>query len=283
MDLLKSRDLFIEDEVKAEEYIKNIGYFRLSAYFYPFLEQPKDNHHFKNDSSFRKVMQIYRFDRKLRLLMFNEIEKIEVAVRSTIVNITAQETDDPFWMTSQIHFVNSEKYQRMVDLIEKEYGRSKEDFIQHFRVTYSNPYPPAWVLSEILSLGTLTRIYQNIKSNQIRKKIAQCFYLNVPVFESWMTIVTLTRNSCCHHARVWNRKYTFRSLKMKTMTRPWIADTTNQQRIFYNLSIIKYLADIISPNNHIKQSLEALFVEFPIIDKTAMGFPENWESEPLWK
>lgn len=280
--LLKRRYLSIKDENKVEAYIRNIGYFRLSAYFYPFLEQPKEEHLFKDNSSFKKVMLIYRFDRKLRLLIFNEIEKIEVAIRSTIVNITAQETEDPFWMTNNDIFIDNEKFQNTLTLIEKEYQQSKEDFIKHFKETYSNNYPPAWELSEILPLGVLSSIYKNITSYNIKKKIARRFYLHVPVFQSWMTIMTLTRNSCCHHSRVWNKKYRLRPLNMRNMTRPWIADSIDQQRIFYNLSIIKYFADIVSPNNHIKKSLNDLFKEFPIIDKTAMGFPANWESEPLW-
>ena len=95
-------------------------------------------HQFKSDSSFDKVMKLYRFDRKLRILMSNEIEKIEVAVRSAIVNITAQETNNPFWMTDVSTFANAEKYQKMIALIGKECNQSKEDFIQHFRQTYSN-------------------------------------------------------------------------------------------------------------------------------------------------
>lgn len=84
--LLKTRGLLIPDEQKAISYLTNIGYFRLSAYFYPLLEFPKERHRYKSDASFTKVINMYRFDRKLRLLLFNEIEKIEVAIRSCITN-----------------------------------------------------------------------------------------------------------------------------------------------------------------------------------------------------
>ena len=76
--LLRSRGMYIEDEQKAEDYLDNIGYYRLSAYMYPLLKTPKTAHVFKNDVTFTKVMMLYRFDKKLRLLMFNEIEKIFV-------------------------------------------------------------------------------------------------------------------------------------------------------------------------------------------------------------
>ena len=77
VDLLESRGLQICDRNKAIQYLDNIGYYRLSAYMYPLLKMPKTAHLYKEGSTFKKVMMLYRFDKKLRLLMFNEIEKIE--------------------------------------------------------------------------------------------------------------------------------------------------------------------------------------------------------------
>ena len=77
VNLLESRGLQICDRNKAIQYLDNIGYYRLSAYMYPLLKMPKTAHLYKEGSTFEKVMMLYRFDKKLRLLMFNEIEKIE--------------------------------------------------------------------------------------------------------------------------------------------------------------------------------------------------------------
>jgi len=96
--LLISRGLAICDTNKAEHYLCHIGYYRLSAYMYPLLRTPKSQHLYKLGASFEQVMMIYRFDKKLRLFMFNEIEKIEVAVRSSIVNMGSEMTGNPFWM-----------------------------------------------------------------------------------------------------------------------------------------------------------------------------------------
>ena len=79
VNLLESRDLQIYDRNKAIQYLDNMGYYRLSAYMYPLLKMPKTAHLYKEGSSFKKVMMLYRFDKKLRLLMFNVIEKIEIA------------------------------------------------------------------------------------------------------------------------------------------------------------------------------------------------------------
>ena len=77
VNLLEYRGLQICDRNKAIQYLDNIGYYRLSAYMYPLLKMPKTVHLYKEGSTFEKVMMLYRFDKKLRLLMFNEIEKIE--------------------------------------------------------------------------------------------------------------------------------------------------------------------------------------------------------------
>ncbi|MDO4802905.1 MAG: Abi family protein [Prevotellaceae bacterium] len=281
--LLKSRGMTIDNEAKAQQYLKRIGYYRMSAYFYPLLAMPKEDHQYKVGSTFRQALDMYRFDRQLRLLIFNQIEKIEVAVRSAMVSVMSRETGDPFWMTNPVHFANSAKFNSSMQKIQQEYNKSREDFIEHFRNTYDNPFPPSWMLAEILPLGVLTRIYENIKVNQYRKKIAKEFDLNIPVFTSWMTIITVTRNNCCHHARIWNRVFTLRALLLSNYTRPWISSTVQQGRIFYTLCIIKYLMDAIVPNNDMASKLRWLFIEYPNIDLAAMGFPKGWEMEPIWQ
>ena len=281
--LLENRGLGIDDEWKAQQYLRRIGYYRMSAYFYPLLSIPKSAHQYKSGSTFRKALDMYRFDRQLRLLIFNQIEKIEIAVRTAMVGVMCRETGDPFWMTNPMYFANSIRFNSSMQKVQQEYDKSREDFIEHFRNTYDNPFPPSWMLAEILPLGVLTRIYENIKVNQYRKKIAQEFDLNIPVFTSWMTIITVTRNNCCHHARVWNRVFTLRALQLSHYTRPWISSAIQQGRIFYTLCIIKYLMDAIVPGNDIVSKLRSLFLEYPSIDLSAMGFPQNWEMEPLWQ
>ncbi len=108
--LLKSRGLEINNESKVEEYLNHIGYYRLSAYMYPFLKIPKSSHQYKNGTTFSQVMTIYRFDKRLRMLIL-------------------------------------------------------------------------------------------MKSKRLKSQS-----LSIDVFESWLTIIAVTRNSCGHHSRVWNKQ-----------------------------------------------------------------------------
>ena len=139
------------------------------------------------------------------------------------------------------------------------------------------------MVAEIIPLGVLTRIYENIANNRFRKKIAQYFGLNIPVFTSWMTIVTLTRNTCCHHARLWNRFLSLRALTMTRPSTPWISNNVQQGRVFFTLCILKHFVDIIRQQNTFKHDLMALLEKYPMVDTCAMGFPVSWQNEPLWR
>lgn len=283
IDLLKQRGLIVEDESKTLHYLSNIGYFRLSAYFYPLLQLPKEEHRYKAGSTFKQVMDMYRFDRKLRLLLFNEIEKIEVAIRSTIVNIVCHELNSPFWITEQSSYSNQERYHSTLQLINNEYSKSKEDFIVHFKESYADVYPPAWMLAEILSLGTLCNVYNNLRNNQIKKIIARKFGLQPPVFSSWITILCQVRNMCCHHARTWNRELLVIPMEPKKNDFKWITPhCTDKKRMYYRICMIRYMLFPISPNNGLKENLISLCEQYPKVDIRAMGFPAQWSESDFW-
>ncbi len=129
---------------------------------YPLLKIPKEQHIYKDGASFDKVMMLYRFDKKLRLLLFSELEKVEVAIRSTIVNVGSSMISNPFWITDRTNFADSNRFLRTMSLIDKELRHSREDFIIHFKETYSDPYPPAWILAEILPFGAITNIFLTV-------------------------------------------------------------------------------------------------------------------------
>jgi len=282
--LLKNRGLSIPDEERAVSYLNNIGYFRLSAYYYPLLQNPKNDRVFKTGSTFNMILDMYRFDRKLRILLFNEIEKIEVAFRSAMSNWVSDKIGDIFWMTAPKHFNNSSFFSKRLAIIESEFEKSDEDFILHFRNNYSNPYPPAWMIAEIIPFGVLCKTFNDLKYKSIQKKIANYFALPLPVFSSWTISLVSLRNLCGHHNRTWNKEIQINSHNLNHPVYPWINPaTTDMRRIYFRICIIKYLLFTVSPNNTFTQKLLSLLADYPTIDIRAMGFPVDWQSEPLWK
>lgn len=284
VQILKSRGMLIENEHKAASYLMNIGYHRLSAYIYPFYKSPKNDLSLKEGTKFEEVLTLYRFDKKLRILLFNEIEKIEIAIRSVLANIGCQELNDKYWITEAAYFANTDKFNQTLSIIDKELISSKEDYIEEFRQNFIETYPPAWMITEVLSFGNLNYIYSNISKNQLMKHIAGYFGLKPQVFTSWLTVLANLRNMCCHHARVWNRNFMLNPAEPRKTVNAWIdTTTTDKKRIYYRLCIIRYFLASVSPNNNFNQKLSNLLADFPSIDITAMGFCQNWKEESLWK
>ena len=274
----------MEDERKVESYLLNIGYHRLSAYIYPFYKSPKSDLKLKEGTNFEQVLTLYRFDKKLRILLFNEIEKIEVAIRSVLANIGCQELDDRYWITKPEYFANADKFNQTLSVIDKELTSSKEDYIEDFRRNYVENYPPAWMITEVLSFGNLNYIYSNVASNQLMKRIAEYFGLKPQVFTSWLTVLANLRNMCCHHARVWNRDFMLKPAEPRKTKYAWIGTLKmDKKRIYYRLCIIRYFLSSISPNNNFNEKLLELLTNFPSVDIAAMGFNKEWKNEDLWK
>ena len=131
VDILCCRGLNIDNYDEALHLLTNIGYYRFSAYLYPLLETPKCNHQFKTNSSFNNALSLYCFDKQLRMLIFSEIESIEIAFRSVLANRIADKTGDIFWMTNASMYKDENRFANTMLLLNKELKVSKEDFIKH--------------------------------------------------------------------------------------------------------------------------------------------------------
>lgn len=125
---LKKRGLLIEDDVKASHLLENISYYRLSGYWFPFLQAPKSNHLFKSGSTFDTAFGLYCFDRELRKLVNAELEKIEVAIRAKMIYILSH-AHGPFWYTTSSLFSNLKNFNDTMIKLQLEFDRSREDFI----------------------------------------------------------------------------------------------------------------------------------------------------------
>jgi abortive infection bacteriophage resistance protein len=282
---LKQRGLIIENEPKAIHLLEVISYYRLSGYWYPMLAD-KENHVFKPYSTFETAFNIYKFDRELRLLVLQELEKIEVAVRAKMIYILSHNRS-PFWYLDPNNFRDNEKHAKTLSDLEKEFDRSDEEFIQSFRSKYSNPMPPSWMVFEVSSFGVLSRLYSNLSIEKDKRDIANFFGLSDVVFTSWLHSIVYLRNICAHHSRLWNREMSVRPKIPRNPRKIFIVfpqtETSINNKTFFILSMIIYLMNTINPKHNIQSKIKNLLNEYPNIDTKAMGFPDNWQDEELWK
>lgn len=280
--ILKSRGLCFNDEARAKQLLQNISYYRMSGYWYPLLSD-KQNHIFKAGATFEQAYSIYKFDARLRTLILSEISKIEVAVRTQIAYIMSHAHGGQ-WFTDSSLFKNPAKHAKTLSKIDEEYSRSDEDFVTAFKAKYSDHFPPSWITLEITSLGTLSLLYSNLKDGQCKRDIANYFGVADTVMVSWLHAITYIRNICAHHSRLWNKILGIRPTVPRRTHNPFVQiPASTNRKVYFILCMITYLLDIINPQNTFRDKLRDLFIEYPNIDIAAMGFPRNWQNEPLWR
>ncbi len=285
IQLLKARGLVIKDEKRAAHYLSNISYYRLRAYTYPFQNNQDSFHPFVKPVSFENIIELYVFDRKLRLLIFDGLEKIEIAFRTKAIYQYAI-SNGAHWHENQNLYTNKDRFIRDLNKLYEEVDRSNETFIKHYKKVYSQPpNPPAWMSLEVASLGLLSKLFQNLKMSPEKKNIANQFGLAHPhILESWMHAFAHLRNICAHHGRIWNRRLTT-TPKIPTNT---LFEFLENKAIYPNkiyaiLSCITYILHIISPGNTFNIRLKELMQSCSLIDEKEMGFTINWEQEKIWQ
>jgi len=280
VETLKNRGLFFEDEDKALKILERISYHRLGTYWHIFLrdEQTKT---FRENVSFDDVLEIYKFDMKLRRIVLGEIEKIEVAFRSKMAHVLSSSRGH-FWLEQKNLLSKPNKHEFFISNIKKEIERSHDISIKSFKKNYSNETPPAFMVLEVTTFGTLSKLYKDLTKglDKDKREIAQFFGLPDVIFASWIHTLSYVRNICAHFARLWNMKMRIRP---KLPTSKWLDNKMESDSVYIVLSMIIYLLNIINPKHTFKQKLDALFSKYPSINKEAMGFPVNWQDEPLWK
>lgn len=310
-ELWKSRGLVIDDESRAIHYLANISYYRLSAYALPF-QTKKDV--FDAGTNFNQLLNLYLFDRELRLLVFNAIERLEVSIRARMIYELAHKYGSHWQDNATIFkapyriknrktgdYFTVDVFSEVQDMIGRT-SREKhpETFIKHYKNTYSKPVnPPSWMCLEVLTLGQLSKLYNGLKDNKDKAMIATVFGVHHTVFKSWLHTLTYVRNICGHHGRLWNREVAIEPQWLLKPKKPWLSSefegVTN--RTFYALSVIKYLLQTANPTHHLKKHLEDLIAKYPDAPIQYMGIPSikndtskddtniliDWQNQPLWR
>ncbi len=279
---VKNRGLHIPDEAYFLHLLEVKSYYRLSGYWYPLLEN-KEKHIFKKGASFDIAYKIYCFDRELRHFVLAELEKIEVAVRAKMIYILSHQYG-PFWFQKPELFRDADRHKQLLDKLQTEYSRSDEEFILAFKEKYSDPLPPGWMLLEVASFGSLSVMYSNLNPGHEKRQIANAFGLADTVFSSWLHSIVYLRNVCAHHARLWNRVMSIQPLIPRKPRYVWIdGGSVENNKTFYILSMLVYLMNRVKYENDVVERFIALLEKYPNIHPAALGFPDEWRNEPLWK
>lgn len=287
INLLKSRGLTIDDEDLAFHYLSHVSYYRLGEYWYS-LQSDKENHVFKPRSVFSDVIFLYEFDRELRMLLFDVIERIEISLRTKLIYHLSHEYG-PWWFQNFELFTDNLALVKTLANIEEEISRTKEKYIKdHFKKHKDDQrFPPAWKTLEQTSFGSLSKLYGNLKNNITSKDVIaqELGAVNHTYLPSWLQSIAQIRNYCAHHSRLWNKNLPGSPKLLPKPPFDWVIDVPKQhefQHLYIHLCLMKYLINIIYPANDFTARLSALLEKYPSVDPNALGMKDNWNYEKLW-
>lgn len=285
--LLQSRGLIVSDAVSAEQFLGNVSYYRFAAYLLPLQLPPKTHHTYKVGSTFEQAAALYTFDSRLRTIIFDAMELVEIAVRTQIIYQYALKHGSHWYCNAGL-FSDPYFHASLLRDIEEQCKQSQEVFIRHYRNKYTNPpLPPAWMSIEILSFGQLSKLYKKLHTSQEKKQVARHFSIHESLFESWIHSITYVRNMCAHHSRLWNRELGVRPklpANIKNLKFGWPGTAPKySDRIYSIIAVLHYLLRTIKPQENLGRKVLDLLREFPEIDPTALGVPANGFADSFWQ
>ena len=287
---LISRGLIVHDPGELESYLSVVNYYRLSVYWYIYkqIDPITGEEKFKPGTSFETIRNHYEFDRQLRLLMLDAIERIEVAIfRTQLVEVNTI-TYGPFGYTDKRNYnpkCSDGEFRKLMSDIHDDEVRSYEEFIQRYRAKYiGEPHLPLWMVTELMSFGQLLTLYRK-QHLAIKQNISHKYNLFPMVLDSWLLVLNAVRNSCAHHNRIWNRPLplTVRLPDRKYAPHWYTPVQIPDNRLFTVLTMINHLLNFIAPTDHWQSSVLDLLNAFPAVPLRPMGIPKNWQELPLWK
>lgn len=285
LNLLLERGMVIADRDRAIRKLSQVGYYRLSGFWYTSrlittndegLSRRTDN--FLEGTTFEHAYDLYMFDKNLRLLMIDALERIEINVRSVIAHEVGRTNPLAYKMRNCINprFLNGENsvFDKWSQKQEQKISESRDDCISwHIQQQKEIPF---WVAVETWDFGQMSKYYSMLNGYQQSKIVSRFGLDNKRMFERWLACLNLLRNRCAHHSRIWNRKYSpiivpdndyFRNVRLSEIAK---------ERLFGVISVIWFLVKQIGPNSTWLRQVANLIDEKPMMpgcEFHAMGIP----------
>jgi len=309
---LLDRGVAMPDHDAAVRVLREVGYYRLTGYLHPFRRSvtvlPADPRRrrilgddYRPGTTLSHAESLLCFDRALRLLVIEGVERIEVAFRTqlahTLGRISPFAHEDPATFTTAFTDARptaeesgSSQHHEWLERVRARQQHSDEAFVAHFRERYDGRMP-IWALTEVLELGHVSRLYGGLR-NDIATEIANQF--GVPtkkLMQSWLASVNYVRNVSAHHARLFNRKLVVAPKRPKRSELVLLehltdAGTPKQFGVYNALAVMAYLLRSVPSDDGWAPRAAAMMRDFPsseVADVRSMGAVPRWLDEPLWQ
>lgn len=283
--LLEQRGLIVADRQSAIDTLSRISYYRLSAYWYPYRLHDANNaiqNQLLPGTTFEDVLSLYEFDRNLRLLVLDALERVEVSIRTAVTHHLGM-IHGAFAHEDRAMFHPKFDHQAWIAKLRGETQRSSDAFVVHYRTRYSGfPTMPVWMMPELISLGSLSRLYRGLQHSD-KLAIAAPLKIHHKRLQDWLHVLTYVRNVCAHHSRLWNRELAIKPMKMSEpeWNYPFLP---RRDKVFCVLLMLRYLMRQTENGTTWRDQCNTVLTPFASKPdwRAFMGMSANWMAHPYW-
>lgn len=268
VDLLEERGMIIEDRDTAKFILGNVNYYRFSAYWLNFKN---DDDTFKENTSFNNIYSIYTFDKKLRILLIDLIENIEISFR-TYIAYSLSINHGTMGYEDASNFISPKGHKKFTDHLKKQRSKnSNKEFIKHHDTKYKGQLP-IWVAVEIITFGTLADLYSILTPSDqafIKKELCP---INPKLIKAWLPGLSMLRNRCAHFGRLYNTNFSMMQIKKSDK-----CHNIKNNKVFAYILAMKHLTADNNIWNKFFIDLQNLIQDYnKNIDLDLLGFPKDW-------
>ncbi|MCR4652151.1 MAG: Abi family protein [Eubacterium sp.] len=297
--LTSDKGLVIDDRIYAERMLVDIGYFSLIGGYKNLFINPMTRK-YVGGTTFEDIVDLYRFDEKLRQLTFRYLITVEQKIRQLISDSFCS-----YYGENQAEYLSPSNYSRdpkkaadlskLIQLLDYHANRNNEkNYLCYQRRVNGNV--PLWVTTKILTFGQLSKFYGLLQHRQ--QSTISKFYENVTEknLGQYLRCLTLFRNVCAHNERLFSHNLIQREFPdTKLHQKMNIPQKGNMyimgKKDYFGLVIaFRYLLrtdEFIQYKRQLKGAIEEYCKKGTRLTKTEllrkMGMPENWEMITRYK
>lgn len=210
IELLKSKGLTVSDEESALFHLRTEGYYNIINGYSEFFKYKcaDDSKHYCRNATFEQILDLYKFDKNLRSIVYKYTSSIECYVKESIAHTFSKlhGTNNTVYLQSDC-FSDSypESVQRLIDECNKIIESSTQtnsnkyrDYIAHAKIKYDQV--PLWILMRAMTFGQASKFYINMIESE-REQIATLYNLTSQQMKTMLEILVTFRNIVAHGER----------------------------------------------------------------------------------
>lgn len=284
---LQAKGVVIADPDRAMRVLARVGLYRFKGFLLPY-KSPGGY----RSVGFEEVEALMALDEALRVHILLAMPLVEVGIRQTINGHMLERHGLRWYANAELFAAPGEHFDHAEFLSKAlgEFHRMHDLFVRHYRDRYDQSAPPpAWMITETMTLGNWSKLFEAIRSQEDRDAIAAPLGIKASTLASWLHALTVVRNVCAHHSRLYDRRFNSMGLaddrrtKGRLRRQSFDERDTDARRLAPRLYALHRLTQALDPHSPWTRQLQELLSPCTPAFLAHLGFRPGWSAQPEWE